>query len=790
MGLLDFTLSVDRLQETCGLLAGALGDMDYVAACFAQLLIEGQVSIGLLGVRLPSRQDYGGFEPSTAAVAAAAGEQYGRNSSVDDSESYTGINQSSSSNNEKSSWYLQDSSSIRSPDGQSGRQRSSSSRKAAGLYTVYSSSTSSSSSSLDFSSASAFEAADALLRAWKAAVLSSQHQLQHFGRVKGGGGSNITWADVHDVSSILHNFDGFITDDNHFITTSCHNLVTNTWWLTSSDLSLPFYRQQMMRWIPPVCHVTCPTSSTSSSTSSSSTDGSKARTAADEAAHASDSVVDDAGCWSKQTGQAAAAAAAAAAAEEQQQAGVEKAAGGTQIGKRLAVTTAAAAGGHEGPGGETYSVATPPAATGPSAGGYTLPLVEAPAAAAAGAVGVAVMATQAVVGLSTAAAFSAAAGNAVLAAAVFGVATAVAIAAVPAAAVAGVAAAAAVVTAAKLPPAAAATARTAHAATLITSEAAAAPLETDKDAVSIAARPAAPQNALNKASPMMPIAAAFPAVAAPACSEIVLHLNSGHYTLSIINHQQRSLLYFDSLGGTAVPKALTIPRGYSTTVLSFRAQSQATCGAHALFVALAYISDFQQLRSSCVSSASSSSSNRKAAGRHGQSQSTSTGSTTSSNSGISRTRASATAEWAGKHRTMSSEYDAGELRDLEGNSEKDQSLRHLRYGIPVKRSDRANSSSREGKRKERKRSLMLAGNDSSNKFTKHESRELGLEGDSTTKARQEGAGGADNACSPRQCLAACYFGTAKFAGGGTVLYQSFAGWADQLVSAAYKAVAK
>jgi hypothetical protein len=90
-----------------------------------------------------------------------------------------------------------------------------------------------------------------------------------------------------------------------------------------------------------------------------------------------------------------------------------------------------------------------------------------------------------------------------------------------------------------------------------------------------------------------------PAAAAAACSEVILHLNGAHYTLSILNHEQKVYMYFDSLGRASPPDVLSPPAGYRQLILSQRTQSAATCGPNALFVALAYIADHQRLRTSC-----------------------------------------------------------------------------------------------------------------------------------------------------------------------------------------------
>jgi hypothetical protein len=95
-------------------------------------------------------------------------------------------------------------------------------------------------------------------------------------------------------------------------------------------------------------------------------------------------------------------------------------------------------------------------------------------------------------------------------------------------------------------------------------------------------------------------AAAAAAAGAPGLSEMVLHYSGSHFTLSILNHQHKVLLYFDSLGGNGQYYRLQAPEGYETVVLSRPIQGAATCGAHALFVALAYAADRQGLRSACA----------------------------------------------------------------------------------------------------------------------------------------------------------------------------------------------
>ena len=678
-------ISVSGLQESYGVIAGALGDMDYIAACFAKLLVEGHVSIGLLGVCLP----FSKYSDGGGAAAGSAADAFDLSASTSKGgSSSSGGPHSSNSSSSSSKGDVHGSSST--------TKRSSHPNNNPRLGSI--------------DTVGAFATADSLLKTWKAAVNSSHHQLQQFGRVKGAG-SAVVWADVHDISSILHHFDGFVTDDDHLIFTSCQNLVTNTWWPTSADLSLPFYQQQEMRWIPHVLQGRSSTIRGSSNTAVTTTSTSISR-AADEG---------DPGLIGLGSGVELQQSTVGAAAEAKAELAAASSTKGSPAHSPVATAGAAAA------GGTSYDAP---------------PIFAAPAAAASAAVGVAAMAAQALVGLSTVAAFTAAAGDAILTAAVLGTATAVAVAAIPISAVAAVAAASAI----SVPAAKALLA--AQSATLSES-AAAAPTAQQPKAATIVPEADRTISVSVAAVPSLPAAppAAVP-LTPPACSKIILHLNSSHYTVSIINHQERMLLYFDSLGGAAVPKALSVPKGYMTTVLSFRAQSQATCGPHALFVALAYVSDFHRFRSSCRISSSGSSSS------HSQKD--------SSNASSARSNGNAKDPVWVQHEA--GRGTAPDDFDRVGNT---LSQRQLRYGTRG-RGGRPSSSSGSSTRVSSSRRNLVERKGS---VAKHN------------------AGAQLN---PWQCLEACFFGAESRAGshdGNTGWYGAKAGWSDQVVSSAFRAVA-
>jgi hypothetical protein len=125
-------------------------------------------------------------------------------------------------------------------------------------------------------------------------------------------------------------------------------------------------------------------------------------------------------------------------------------------------------------------------------------------------------------------------------------------------------------------------------------------------------------------------------------SEIILHRSGYHFTLSIANHQHRTLLHFDSLGASLSHsgflriadmssktwKAMMDPRAVAAAAAARPNDAAAaaavgcmpwggclavplpgaavqrgglnTCGPHAMFVALSYVANACEIRSSCA----------------------------------------------------------------------------------------------------------------------------------------------------------------------------------------------
>jgi hypothetical protein len=501
--------------------------------------------------------------------------------------------------------------------------------------------------------------------------------------------------DMTDMADILAHFDGYITSDGHLIFTSCCDHGSSNWMSSSSGIGLPFYKTHAagVHWVGGWRN----SSSSSSGTVAAAADTGNADSC-EQQQQSSGVAADTAAVFAALEAAAAAAAAAppSAGRPSTQMHTANSAAAISSIPSYLQLqhdftdgpqqspppsiisatnsATASSACDHQYDIQRQQATAIqqseqfgqPPALAMHAIAGKVL--LAAAAAAAATVCCAAAVGSAALPGAAAAAAIGAAAGAAAARSITAAAAAAAAgdllqdipladatassselVAAAAAAAAAAnrlagdyiqqgplakpLAAEADAITDAKFPLAAAAGAAPAAA-----DQAAAAAAAADQAAAALHNRRAASQSpdVLQLPPSSLRLSAVAVAAAVTGVSEIILHRSGYHFTLSIINHQHRTVLHFDSLGASsnhagfariqtissktwkdmvdpaAAAAAVAAGRGAAAAVNPWGAYTAVplpaaavqrgglnTCGPHAMFAALSYVADASGFRSSC-----------------------------------------------------------------------------------------------------------------------------------------------------------------------------------------------